>query len=432
MLRGLKIIVLKEVKELLRDPKILIGIVLVPIILFPVMGSVMQISMKSAEETVRKAPIAVLDLDRGEISRNFINFMKSASNLTVIEVGEADVESTLKTLQNSKVSVLVAIPTGFTENIVNGFRGRLEIYSLIRGVSIAEATSTSHVENLIKVFEEMLAANIISTHTHIDPMVALHPLSLSYKSVFKGKIVDIKANLLANVVMSQSIAPLMIILIVVVTMQIAASSIAVEKEAKTLETLLTLPVGRLSILTGKLIGSIMVGLLGAISYLVGFSYYFQSMFSLGNIPQADVEMLSQLGLTLKPESYLLLGLSIFIAIVSALALALTIAVFAEDVRSAQALVGYIMFIVFIPAMILMYTDISTLPTAIQYILYVIPFTYPVLITKAVFTGSYHVVFFGLGYMVAFTLIVLYVAAKMFTTEKILTARISFRRRKKFT
>ena len=38
MLRDLKAIVSKEVKELVRDPRILLGMIIVPVIMFPIMG----------------------------------------------------------------------------------------------------------------------------------------------------------------------------------------------------------------------------------------------------------------------------------------------------------------------------------------------------------------------------------------------------------
>ena len=49
----------------------------------------------------------------------------------------------------------------------------------------------------------------------------------------------------------------------------AATSVASDKEEKTLETLLSLSINRFTILMGKLFGSILVALIGAVGYLVG-------------------------------------------------------------------------------------------------------------------------------------------------------------------
>jgi len=50
----------------------------------------------------------------------------------------------------------------------------------------------------------------------------------------------------------------MMLIIMVLASQTAVTSIAIEKEEKTLETLLTLPVKRVTVLWGKLVGSTIV------------------------------------------------------------------------------------------------------------------------------------------------------------------------------
>ncbi len=122
-------------------------------------------------------------------------------------------------------------------------------------------------------------------------------------------------------------------------MQIAATSVAMEKEEKTLETLLTLPMDRLSILLGKLSGSIIVAAVGAVAYMAGYSYLLSSAMS--GVP-ANLNLdFAALGLTPLFYGYLLLGTSLFVTMLSALALAIIMSAFAEYVRSAQSFVGYI-------------------------------------------------------------------------------------------
>jgi ABC-type Na+ efflux pump permease subunit len=42
-------------------------------------------------------------------------------------------------------------------------------------------------------------------------------------------------------------------------------------------------------------------------------------------------------------------------------------------------------------------------------------------------GDYSIMLRSIAYICAFTIAILYIAAKIFTTEKIITARISFRK-----
>jgi ABC-2 type transport system permease protein len=121
---------------------------------------------------------------------------------------------------------------------------------------------------------------------------------------------------------------------------------------------------------------------------------------------------------------LLVGVVIFVTLVSALAMALSIAVFADNVRSAQSFTGVLITPIMIPAIILMFSDIDMLPQAVQWVLLVIPYTHSIIATKAAFLGDYLVVIRSIVFISFWTVAVLYVTAKIFSTERIITARFS--------
>jgi ABC-2 type transport system permease protein len=100
--------------------------------------------------------------------------------------------------------------------------------------------------------------------------------------------------------------------------------------------------------------------------------------------------------------------------------------FSEDVRGAQSLVGNITPIIIIPALVLMYVDVATLPLAIKIFLYALPFSHPIIAARAVTMGDYWTAVFGIVYVAIFTIIIMYVASRLFATEKILTAKLKFR------
>ena len=124
--------------------------------------------------------------------------------------------------------------------------------------------------------------------------------------------------------------------------------------------------------------------------------------------------------------YLLLGISLFVTLLSALALAVIMSAFSEDVRGAQSLVGNITPIIIIPALVLMYVDVNALPLAIKILMYALPFSHPIIAAKAVTMGDYLTVIFGIVYVAIFTLVIMYAASRLFATEKILTAKLKFR------
>jgi ABC-2 type transport system permease protein len=127
-----------------------------------------------------------------------------------------------------------------------------------------------------------------------------------------------------------------------------------------------------------------------------------------------------------PLGYLLLGISLFVTLLSALALAVILSAFAEDVRGAQSLVGYIYPLLFVPSLLMIYVDFNSLPAWLQYVLFAIPYSHPVLASKAIIMGDYLTVILGIVYVSLFTLGIMYVASRLFATEKILTAKLRFR------
>jgi ABC-2 type transport system permease protein len=181
---------------------------------------------------------------------------------------------------------------------------------------------------------------------------------------------------------------------------------------------------RFAILMGKLSGSIIVAALGALAFLFGLNYYMGSLTA--TVSSGASLDLVRLGLVPSFFGYLLLGVSLFVTLLSALALAVIISAFAEDVKGAQAIVGYVYPFVFIPSIALMYLDINTLPLAVRIVLYAIPYSHPIIASKAVVIGDYWTAVLGIVYVTAFTLVILYAASRLFATEKILTAKLKFR------
>jgi ABC-2 type transport system permease protein len=415
LLKGFGNFLIKELKELIRDPKIVLGMIIIPLILFPVLGGIMSFSIQSAQEKAEKATILVLNNDRGNWSGVFLDNLSVVIRVNVVNDTTPEQAVTQGLLAN--YSEIIEIPEGFSANLTEHFNGNrdanatLKSYSVFSGGGILEGIGATSIDLFVNQFNRALAPDAIFTYP---------------SSIVKGEIVaGVDPRTLSNLMISQAIAmPITIMILLSYSMQIAATSVAMEKEEKTLETLLTLPMDRFAILMGKLSGSIIVAAIGAVAYMIGFNYY-MSGFMLA-IPAASGIDLVQLGLVPSLFGYLLLGISLFVTLLSALALAVIVSAFAEDVRGAQSVVGYVYPLVFIPSLVLLYVDINSLPLAAKVILYAIPFSQPVIASKAVIVGDYLTAVLGIVYVAAFTLVVMYVASRLFATEKILTAKLKFR------
>ena len=416
MLKGFTTILIKELKELMRDPKILIGMIVLPLIMFPVLGLVLGYAVESAQTEAQKATLLVINNDNGNWSQIFINYLNSTlkvqveNNLSPQQV----VDQGLLAKHNS--TTFMEIPVGFSSNLTmheNGLlnvTGRVDVYGVFTGGG--------------GIFSNIGGTTVTAFVTAFNRAVAPDLVAITQSSIIKGQIEEgVDPSTLSGLMISQSIAlPITIMIMLTYSMQIAATSVAMEKEEKTLETLLTTPVDRFAILMGKVSSTIIVAGVASIAVLFGYNYMIGSISTgVAGSVGASIDLVA-LGLVPSAGGYILLGVSLFFTLLSALALAVIISAFSENVRGAQALVGYIYPLIFIPSLALVYLDINSLPLAIQAIFYAIPYSHPIIAAKAVITGDYAVVLFGIIYVAAFTVVIMYIASRLFATEKILTAK----------
>lgn len=422
MLKGFLNILVKELKELIRDPKIFLGMIIVPLIMFPLLGVVMNFSMQSAQEKAEKATLLVLNNDGENLSEIFVNFLNFS--LRIVVVNNTKPEEVVNSLSEYNATQFIEIPNGFSANMTEhnynpNVKASVKFYGVFSGGGMLEDIgSSSAIDSWVERFNRRFAPNVVYTEKSV---------------IIKGEIQKgVDPAMLSGLMITQGIAmPMTIMILLQVSMQIAATSVAMEKEEKTLETLLSLPIDRFTILMGKLSGSIVVAAFSALAFMFGFNFYMGSFMT--SIP-AEISLdLVSLGLVPSLLGYLLLGISLFVALISALALAVIMSAFAEDVRGAQSLVGFIYPLIFIPALLLMFLDVNSLPLALRIFIYAIPYTHPIIAAKAVTMGDYWTAMWGIIYVTAFTLVIMYVASRLFATEKILTAKLRFkwlRRRKR--
>jgi ABC-2 type transport system permease protein len=416
MLKGFTSILVKELKELMRDPKILIGMIVLPLVIFPVLGLVLGYAVESAQQQAQRATLLVVNNDEGNWSQTFIDYLNGSLNVAVIDdtTPPQVVSQNLLTEYNS--TQFVEIPPGFSQNMTQHVNGDLavtatvNVYGVFQGGGIFSDIGSSAFSGYVNGFNRALAPNVVYT---------------TQSTIIKGEIQQgVDPTTLSGLLISQSLAlPLTVMIMLTYAMQIAATSVAMEKEEKTLETLLTVPVDRFSILMGKLSSTVIVAGVASVAVLFGYNYMLGSI-TLG-IPAAGSVDLVALGLIPSPLGYALLGVSLFVTLLAALALAVIMSAFSENVRGAQALVGYLYPIIFIPSLALIYLDINTLPLALKAVLFAIPFSQPIIASKAIVLGDYTTVILGIIYVAAFTVVIMYIASRLFATEKILTAKLKF-------
>jgi len=420
LLKGFTTILVKELKELMRDPKILVGMIVLPLIMFPVLGLVMGFAVQSAQEEAQRATLLVVNNDNnGTWSNALVTFLNSTMNVEVVRDISPQNIVDQGVLGKYNSTMFLEIPSGFSTNLTMHADGAWNITGMVNVYGVFNGGGG--------IFSGIGGTAVTAVVAGFNRAVAPDVVAVSQSSIIKGQIEQgVDASTLSSLMLSQSIAlPITIMIMLTYAMQIAATSVAMEKEEKTLETLLTTPVDRFAILMGKVSSTIIVAGAASIAVLVGYNYMIGSISNgiAGNI-SGSVDLVA-LGLVPSVGGYILLGVSLFFTLLSALALAVIMSAFSENVRGAQALVGYIYPLIFIPSLALVYLDVNSLPLAVKAIFYAIPYSHPIIAAKAVITGDYGIVVFGIVYVAIFTVVIMYIASRLFATEKILTAKLRF-------
>jgi len=422
-------IVQKELMEMVRDPKLLLGMIIVPLLMFPIMGAAIGTTRDAAEKGAASATVGFYSMDGNDGNGTYsvlLEWYMGMSNITCRNITATDETQAVRKATERGDMALVAVPVNFTEDIAAMRSTAVDLYGILRDFSITEGAVYSQASAAIGGFNSwMVSQRLLQAYPNESAVNLTFPVVAHNLSVIKDQQHDVNPSLVQTAIMGTTLTmPMALMILLIMAGQLAATSVAMEKEQKTLEVLLSLPVRRINILIGKLSGVIVVSMFATISYLVGFSFYFQSL----GLNSGDLD-LAALGLSPEPLGIALLAVALLLSFVSALSLAVLLSVFTKDVRSAQSLMGILYIPIMIPALVLMFAPINTLPAGIQAIVLAIPFSYPIIASQALYTQQYLVVALGIIYQAIFTAGVLAVAARVFSTEKIMTARLSFGKKK---
>jgi ABC-2 type transport system permease protein len=405
-------IIKKEVKELL-TPSTLIPI----IIMAAIFGSLGNIIGGAGQEATKVPVIGIVDQDHSVLSESAsITLNKSAK---VVFTGSS-VSEGLTALEKEDGIALIIIPSGFGESILSNRSGEYQILWIMKGTGLMDTISSSNVDSSLQLASTSISKEIIDSHASVNSTVILNPTVKNETTIFKGKeMVGISPGLISGFMSQQAfVVPLIVLMVIIMAGSMVISSMGTEKENKTLETLLTLPVKRSSIVFGKLAGSAIVGLILAVIYMIGLGYYTSSISAGSPIDMAKY------GLTLDAFDYVLVGISLFLGLLSALALCMLLGIFAKNYKSAQTLTMPITLLAMIPMFAVMMLDFNTMPLIGQVLLFAIPFTHPMMAIRSLMFDDYSLVVGGIVYETIFAIATMAIAVWLFRKDILLTGRLT--------
>ena len=416
-MRSLSNIFSKELRELLTPATVLPIVILA--VLFGSLGGVIG----DVEDEVTKPPvIGLIQQDAGALSSYAVLVLTSSSEVVY---NGTDIEEGLDAVAAAGGTALLVIPDGFTEDIMSNESGTIKVYWIMKGTGVLDTISSEALSGLMRATDQMLSRHILESGMGLSVNTTLNPTVTNETTTFKGKTIEgISPSSISATLSSQSmVVPLIVLMVIIMSGSTVIASMGLEKENKTLETLLTMPVKRSHIVLGKLGGAAAIGLLMAFIYMLGMGSYMNSL-------QGSTSLdLSTFGISMNTFDLVLVGLSLFLAVVAGLALCLVIGVFARDYKSAQSLTMPITFLAMIPMFVLMMKDFNTLPGAVQAGLFAIPFTHPMMAMNNLMFDDYTLVMAGIAYEAVFASAMMALAVVLFKKDILVTGRKVKKRKK---
>jgi len=390
----------KELKDILRDRRTLISMILVPILIFPLltggMNALMSSQMKSLEE--KASPIAVLG---GEYAPGFLQKLNEANVFQVIEM-QISLESAKKLLKDKAVLSVVTIPEAFDSLLTEFFNGnspapKVEVY--FDRSEVESEIAGERVSGVVEKYrQEVVSMELMRRHLRGDLVApfTIENINTASKQEMGGFV--------AGMMM-----PYMIILLALVgAMYPAIDLTAGEKERGTMETLLIAPVGRLELALGKYFVVMTASIVTALLSLASLSFTISA-----NLMRFSEEAVS---IAITPAvagglfMLLLPNAMLFSAILMAIAL------YARSYKEAQSYISPLMILVILPATASFLPGLNlTLKKAF------IPIVNTTLMMKQTLSGDFD---FALAALTVFATLIyagfaIYIAYRLFQKESVI-------------
>ena len=419
----------KEIKELV-NKQLIISLVFT-VIIFNFIG---QASRKEVQKAIGIQTISVLDEDGSAGSKGLLKRPEMAG-FKIIDLSGKTREQALETAKAGESKLLLVIPKGFGDSLAELKPSPIETYSFMRSFSLIGSRGQVVVQSVINAINDALSNDFLRKKLpDMDTASLKKPIKSKDFVIVQDKIAEGSANEVAGMISQQSmLIPIVLFMIVVYSSQMVISAIAMEKQNKTLETLLTVPIKRTSIITAKMLAAGLIGLISAGVYMFSFQNMFggigEEAAKAGAQAGGGAALMQKLGLTFDTTGYIILGLSIFLAILVALAMAMILGVLAEDLRSAQYMIMPLMFMVMIPYFISIFADINAVSLPLKIFIMAIPFSHPFMVSQNLYLGNDGMIAAGLVYMLIVFVILVIFAARIFSTDKILTMKLRFGKKK---
>jgi ABC transporter DrrB family efflux protein len=247
--RGLTAIMYKESRHILRDPRTLFLMLLVPAVQLTVFGYAIDMDVKNI-------PTYVYNLDGRAESRALVDSFTNSGYFTIKEHVRSDQE-VIDAIIRGDAKIGLKIPRDYSDRLLTGEHVALQV--LIDGSDSTVAMQALNVSNAIALQKSIgILADTVGGAS--QPPVEARPRVLFNPDMRTANFM---------------VPGLVGIILQMITMLLTAFAIVREKETGTLEQLMVTPVSRLGLILGKLLPYGLVGVFETVSVLLLMRFLFQ-------------------------------------------------------------------------------------------------------------------------------------------------------------
>jgi len=276
-------VIIKEIKQLIRDKRTVALVIALPLIVMTTFGV-------AYSGEIKDVPIALAIEDYGYPAKIIITRIMSHRAFYVKYVTN-DMDTVKYYVEKGYVKAGVVIPNRFSDKII--YLGRAEIIAILDSGWFSIPNAVHAVLKTIVAQSLDDIANYMYSYYSVKKSISIDVTPYYVRGELK--IIDIVGPAVMGIMVQQ------------VPLTLAAISIVREREKGTLEKLLTTPIGRFDLIFGKLVPYAIVGVLIGVGELLIVTY------GLGAINYGNLVDIIIITLMLAIAS---LGLGLFISIVS--------------------------------------------------------------------------------------------------------------------
>src|SRR5262245_10684175 len=351
-MRRLRILIWKELIELRREPRLFAIVIIAPVVQLFALGY-------AATTDVRDVPVVVADADRSVDSRELIRRFDASPSFTVVGV-QTTVDEVGPYLESGRAWIALAIPEGYGSGLT---AGRTETVQIVADGSDANSAGLSlgYATSLITSYsQERTLARAQAAGLGSQPATTLIASGQQASGVIEPRVrVWFNPRLVSRDFMIPGIVAL---LLLVITSNLSSMAIVREREVGTLEQLNVTPLRRLELVVGKLLPYALVGLVDVALVLTVSTFWFEVPF--------------------KGSLVLLIGMTC-IYLISTLGLGLLISTISSTQQQAMMTTTFMFLLPMIYLSGFVF-PIENMPDVIQWVTYLIPLRYFLVILRSLF------------------------------------------------